>query len=280
MAYVTKDIRGSYPGFSNFFKRRLLRVVPNYWVYLTLCVAVLLARPDWFYTASFEVRGAVLSYLLIPYRPAGELAPLLHVGWTLWYEMYFYVLVALGLALSGRRFIIALGALFACSVAFGGYLSRYGAVFDVISNPILFEFYAGFVLGSLYLSKTRLPGIFAPACLVASLGLYALWLAGTIPFSIGIPSVLIVAGLSFTERRRKVKFPAMLVRLGDSSYSLYLSHMFSLAAAAKIFGLVGLIPFLPPDLCIIALAAVSVAAGHILYLAIEKPLLRVLNKRL
>jgi hypothetical protein len=57
------------------------------------------------------------SYLFIPTRPDGWAIPLLAVGWTLNYEMFFYALFGLLIALPRRTVVMVIAALFCALIA-------------------------------------------------------------------------------------------------------------------------------------------------------------------
>ena len=73
--------------------RRLKRIYPIYWVVSLLVLAVFLVRPEFVNSHSAHPPDVLASFLLLP--QAG--LPLLAVGWTLTYEMYFYILFGLAL---------------------------------------------------------------------------------------------------------------------------------------------------------------------------------------
>ena len=109
MAYVTRRHRGTFDYAPIFLKKRVIRIIPIYWIWTSLFVIILLFAPHLFRNSVFELRGTIFSYLMLPYTPEGSYnAPVLPVGWTLWFEMYFYVLVACGLILKERTFFALL----------------------------------------------------------------------------------------------------------------------------------------------------------------------------
>lgn len=112
-------------GPQTFLARRICRIVPLYWIVTLVYVAKLAVvgeMPD--------VSGVLQSLFFIPYngtRP--DMHPIFGVGWTLNYEMEFYVLFALSLFFSTQRglalLFAALGSLAVCgTIIAGGYLPR------------------------------------------------------------------------------------------------------------------------------------------------------------
>ncbi|MFD2739614.1 acyltransferase family protein [Sulfitobacter aestuarii] len=93
-----------------FLARRLWRVAPLYYLFTTLMLLTLLLLPGAAKDSSLDLAGALHSYAFLPHaRPDGRIAPLLSLGWTLNYEVFFYVLCALCLAMPAARSWIATG---------------------------------------------------------------------------------------------------------------------------------------------------------------------------
>jgi len=97
---------------SSFFRNRLIRIVPLYWFATTLVLMVALIAPQVLNTTVLRPWHAIASYLFIPARhpTTGLFWPLLIPGWSLNYEMLFYAIFAIAIALSGhpraRRFLL------------------------------------------------------------------------------------------------------------------------------------------------------------------------------
>ena len=92
MLYSSERLFGRPWASAQFFKRRLVRIVPLYWLATT--ALVLLVAP-------FAGTKAVIASLLFWPYPAGG-APLLNVGWTLNIEMFFYLVFAAALLAKSR----------------------------------------------------------------------------------------------------------------------------------------------------------------------------------
>ncbi len=95
-----------------FFLRRLARVAPIYWLLTTLMLAGSLIAPSLLNVPTGGLGHIVASYLFIPdARGAGEMRPVLALGWTLNYEMFFYALFSLALLAPARWGFAGLSAL-------------------------------------------------------------------------------------------------------------------------------------------------------------------------
>ena len=80
-----------------FIRDRLIRIAPLYWLLTTLLVVGVLVRSKLFPNLKIDLPFVVGSYLFVPMRPPGSTGadpiwPVLVQGWTLNYEMFFYVL--------------------------------------------------------------------------------------------------------------------------------------------------------------------------------------------
>jgi exopolysaccharide production protein ExoZ len=261
-----------------FFRNRLIRIVPLYWFATTLLLLVAVVAPQVLNTTVLRPWHAVASYLFIPVRhpTKGIFWPLLIPGWSLNYEMMFYAIFAIAIALGGQarivRFLLIAGLL-------GGILVFAGLTqgeFDIMSfyaNPILLEFLAGVGL-AIWWRTSRVRRSWLWLAIVA-LGFVCLWAGaarggGFLLTALG--STIIVAGAIF--------LPPLphnpLSTLGDASYSLYLTHVMSLSAVALIWHHL----FLGLDwrLFIFTGLAASIVGALITYRAFEVPVTAALKR--
>lgn len=251
-----------------FLGRRALRVVPLYYLFTTLMVVTLLLVPGGAKDTALDPGQIVTSYLFLPFeRHDGRIAPVLSLGWTLNYEIFFYVLMALCLWL--RRPFLGLAALLT-GLASLSLVPGKPVALTFWSNPLILEFLFGIALAMLWQRGLRRHS--APlALLVLAAGMILLVLldqTGLPRFlAAGIPAVLIVAaGTLFAPA---IDLP--MQSLGDASFALYLSHRFTLRVLT-----LGLLPHIQADM---AWAYVGLACAACLGVAvlvhhrIERPLL-------
>jgi exopolysaccharide production protein ExoZ len=278
MVYTHFNDFGEVGSSSAFIWRRLIRVVPLYWIATTATIVLLLVIPSAFSTQRLAWDNVVPSYLLLLSRePDGSLNTILPTGWTLCYEMYFYALFALLLFLSRRMFLIVAGFVFAVG------LTTYAAKFDipawatVATNPLLLEFYLGTLIAFLFIQGYWLPPLLAIVGGAASIATVFLlgdpvpsdWMMRVLYW--GLPAAIILSALVSLERAG-LRVPRLLTALGESSYSLYLFHIFLVVAFAKMWSYTHLTETLP----VYALGVVSfvgaLGISHMIYLLVEKPL--------
>jgi len=209
---------------SAFLLKRIVRIYPIYFIYCALYVYFyhnFLGAP---LLSLWEFIG---SLLLLP----GYSAMIIGPGWTLAYEIYFYLCFSIAMIVGLEKGIRALTVFFTASIALRFFIDISPQAINVFTNSLLIEFLFGAWIGYAVVSDVRVGNL--PARLMVALGI-AGFLAGIIfgftrlPSLLmwGVPSALLVAGLVFSERNGHI---SRLIRkcsfLGDSSYSLYLIHV-------------------------------------------------------
>ena len=285
MIFVTQGKYSHRGSVRYFIVKRLIRVVPIYWFYTSVMVALLLLLPSLFREAGFDRTHVILSYLFIPaINSIGVNSPVIFTGWSLSYELYFYFMFAFGLLYSRKLFVFLLSIWLCLSASVSIFFSGLGPILQMLTEPILLEFVFGCIIGVIYFEKKTFP-VYLSGGLIA-IGLLGFFLTiifgnfGLHRFIIwGIPSFCLVTGLVFWEKTAKIKYPPGLVALGDSSYSLYLVHVFTLPLFGKIWSYLGAEKSLSADLFVISAVIGSVAVGHVCYLILEKPLVKLLSNK-
>jgi peptidoglycan/LPS O-acetylase OafA/YrhL len=215
-----------------FLWRRFGRIVPLYWTAITVRLVQLKLRPSASLNCALTPWRIAASYLFIPARNGrGDMFPVVEPGWTLNYEVFFYLLFAAALALN----VSPLAFLTPCLTA----LALVGMVrpaagwpdFTSVASPLVLEFLYGVVLAHLA-TRRKLPGNALGALLLGG-GFLALMLVpeGHAPWGFvlwGLPAAAIVTGAVALEDELGGRLPKWLLEAGDASYALYLSHTFIL----------------------------------------------------
>lgn len=279
-------VRRVHPA-GTFLLRRIERIVPLYWLATTFKVVTLLAVPALAVNALGTPWHIVASYLFLPtLNPAGEPFPVLLVGWTLNLEMLFYLLFAAALMLHLRPLRVLAPVLLALAmvpVILSAVPHGVVPVVMTLANPILIEFAFGMLLFRAWNEGLRLPQASAWLVLAGGFLVIALvpWAALSLlrPIVWGLPALAIVAaGLSLESMAASAAMRGML-RVGDASYSIYLSHTFVLPVAAflllrmHIQGIAGLVP----GIVLGTLMSVSVGLG--VYRWVELPIIKYFRRR-
>lgn len=275
MVISSQRMFGAPQGPSDFITRRLIRIVPIYWFYTTLAIVALLIVPSSIETMRWDPLNAVSSYLFLPaYRWDGKIAPLLSLGWTLNYEMFFYLMFAGTLWLRPRAATLVLLGLLTVLATLGALVDFGPAPLVFWTRSIILEFGFGVVLGWLWLRTGRRQSawllVFALAAAVAThMGFSALGAPRVLMR--GVPAALIVAGFvwGFSDAIA-AKMKPIADWLGESSYSLYLSHPFSVGLSVMLWPLArGQFDWL----MVAAATTAGLAGGIVSHRAIERPLL-------
>jgi exopolysaccharide production protein ExoZ len=120
MVHASRHMFGTPTSIMPFLRRRLARIAPIYWLttllFLMLSYSGLSPATRPFPTAD-EIAA---TFLFIPYaRPDGYIQPVYGLGWTLNYEMFFYLLFALLLPWPREKAVPALVVVLMILVAAG-----------------------------------------------------------------------------------------------------------------------------------------------------------------
>lgn len=275
----------------SYILKRIIRVYPIYWLVTLVALPIYLAG----YGVATKRSAAVIakSFLLIPQNPG--VFPVVNVGWTLSYEMFFYVMFLLLIVLP-RPFAVGLWALWLIPTTIVTAL----IIGDVWQPPVnlLFtflldgrnlEFLLGIAVGWAVSRFTiRRPGLLVLAGSVVFLGVgvwitQSRWLLDNVtghPLVLfGLPAALVVLGMAAADMRSDRRPPEAAVRLGDASYVLYLVHFGLITGAYFAFrgvGLAGSKAFEP----YVVLVAIGVCvAAYLTFRIVERPMLERLRAR-
>jgi exopolysaccharide production protein ExoZ len=283
MSVSRMPVAGGFAATRLFLRRRVIRVVPLYW----LATGAAIVQTS-VHGAAPSLAETARSVAFIPYKSDPVLIP----GWTLNYEMFFYVGVAVVLLLSVRSRYVALLAAFGALMLLrqAGVLApgRLDVVYQW-ADPLLVFFLAGVTL-ALARDRVRarlpftlsLPGVLlvvlavvAGYAVAARAGLHhaeSVWMV--LPIATVCVAVCVLPHIPARTHRR---LRTGLVRAGDGSYSTYLTHTLVLGAGGHLLATVHLaghdIPFALGQVVVCTIAGVTLSA------AVERPLTRRLNAR-
>jgi exopolysaccharide production protein ExoZ len=273
---------GDPRGVMAFVLKRLIRIFPVYWI---ATAAFYVLSP---HRATYTAADVLCSVLLIPHEigSSGDMHPLIGQGWTLQYEMLFYLIFTLGLLLTRRTGILLILVALIGVVAAGEAvmpLSDSAEPMTLVqywTRPILllFPVCIGFAL-----LEARLPRSLAvPRPFILMLGVLGLWFAYSLIFplaakeQIQFPVVAAIWALgavwvfvSIFGRSRGGWTEWLAERFGDASYSVYLFHTFILSALLRLK-----VQNHSPVLFVAAALVGSNVFGLAMYRLVETPILR------
>jgi len=271
----------------SFLLKRLIRIVPMYY----LCSFVFFVAGG----GAQPMGELITSLLFCP--PAGQHRPpflgyaTLYVGWTLNYEMWFYLVFALSLFCRKNRYpallILLIVPILAVQTATGHYgLNPAKAATSpipylaLISNPLLLEFPAGILLGFIYKTSFQLPAAPAKGLLSVAIGFFLYRYIGNHfhghgLLRAGLPAFILFLSLIIYEKSRPIKLPPLLAKLADASYSLYLIHPILVKQIAP-----QLKPVMSDMTLFILYLVASLFLAFIVHTMIEAPITEKLRRKL
>jgi exopolysaccharide production protein ExoZ len=272
-----------------FWRRRIIRILPLYWIFLALLIIGALGFPRLFHTTVITPDNVVKSFLFIPHFhmvQTGLIAPILIPGWSLNYEMYFYFLFGLAMLIESRAIRAAvLGGSLSGLVVLGYLYQPTDALVSTYTSSELLGFLDGVILAIIYRSGWLRNPMFGSVLVAAGL----LLAFGAPPIShltqfddfFAVSAALIVAGSLALEAPAQIAPSRTLLAVGNASYSIYLSHLFWLRLAELIWqrsSLFGLNRALDALYIVFALT-ISIAGGIAVHHFVELPILRLGTRR-
>lgn len=276
---ASKDARSAL----RFFLRRLVRIFPLY-IVATLAWVALTGAEDLDFISVFK------SLILFPEWND----PLLYVGWSLRFEILFYAFAAISILFKFSNFVLMLFVLL--GVLLGTLLN------SVVGGSIVIEFCFGvllFLFREIWLSlRSRTSRTFRVCLLLTAIAVFMLaslgrdfgetnhfrqmifYSSGLIDLQIqclrflawGIPAAFVVFACLLNEEL----FSRSLARIGDFTYSIYLSQLLALTLVKPLrpysFG---------SDSLFLLMILVSLAGlTSLFYFLIDRPVLRYLRRNL
>jgi exopolysaccharide production protein ExoZ len=277
MVKVTQGKFASIKNTVEFLYDRIFRIFPLYWVLTSLILVLLAIKPQLFHSMGHP--SLISSFLLFPQLNQN---PFLGQAWTLVFEMYFYYVFAFFMILLESRVSYALCS-WAVLLAALNLLARgesQSALINLVASPLSLEFILGcFVAKIIYSGFERYAaaaGLVSATCILT--GAFAVV---THPdehvspwerfFVFGIPFALLTYALVVLEQQGRLKPPGWLAKIGDFSYSLYLTHMIPIGALSRILPRQSFFFRVVNPLIMLS---VTVVAGAACYYLLEKPLMR------
>ncbi|WP_037499652.1 acyltransferase family protein [Sphingomonas jaspsi] len=251
---------------TSFLRSRLTRIYPFWWaILLPKMVYQIVVNGKW------DAARAFTSITLWPVM--GDFTvPYLFVGWTLCFEMLFYVCASLVLVDRRAAPVLTL----AYVVALAGALAVGTPLLAFVGNPIILEFLMGVLIARLPGARPAIGGgavmggiaaivLFTTPQLSHPYGVFdvsqplraVLW---------GVPAAVLVWGALQLEPLFKGRAASALAYGGDASYSIYLVHMLVIAPLAA---------FIPWTL----LAVLAIGVGLLVHRHLEKPLLSLVRSK-
>lgn len=221
---------------SQFWRKRIKKIVPLYWLVTLFTSFAVYAVPQLFNSYEVSLEYIFKSLFFIPYEHGGIRQPVLGLGWTLNYEMLFYLIfwAAMKINYEKRGMIASIICIIMILVGIGVELPM---PFAYWFSPFLLEFCYG--IGIYYIWKKcnkvfqvhfkgSVAGQTMCICFLIAAGYLCMELSGTNSvhraFDTGIIGMVIVLLVVIMEG--KVYIPKILLSVAAWSYLIYLTHIY------------------------------------------------------
>jgi exopolysaccharide production protein ExoZ len=257
----------------HYFSRRFTRIYPTYWAVLFPTIIGRLLHFGSTAVVAPSIGLILCSIFLVP----NVEQPVLGVGWTLVYEIFFYCMFGLAM-IAGKRAATIIALVWAGLIVFYSIAASPSFPTSFFLSPVDLEFLLGVAIASL-LRGVRIPYSRAVA-IFGAVFFIALMLIRperfthdqiVIRLGFGFGAALFVMGTVEAERTHGQRVPGWLALLGAASYSIYLVH--SLIEPGVMIAIWPLLKRTPPLVITILLTCAGTAAGIIFHKLVEKPLL-------
>ena len=266
ITYVTKS------NIDKFLLKRIIRIVPLYWLMTIFISIIALILPSILNSTTFKFTFLLKSLFFIPFDKNGYVEPLLALGWTLNYEIFFYVIFWISALITHRfRSYLAFFILILLS-CIGQLIDFNSVILNFYSSTILLEFGFGMMLAEFFMNRNYTSKIKKITYLLLLPILIFLFLSpgkelGELRFATwGLGSALLfyLVVLYFNN----LYLGGFLNWIGKISYSLYLTHIFVILGVNRLLFDLSYFSF---NSVIIALAslALSMVVAYISWFIIE-----------
>lgn len=277
IAHASVPIFGHADAVLPFLWRRVIRVVPLYWI--ASAAFALLSAPygEPARELRLEAWDTLRAMLFIP-GADGSTSPL-PTGWTLFNEMGFYLCFALALPFPRRPALLVLGSALA-GLGVAGFTGLLPERISCVANLQVLEFVAGLALAEARLAGWRVPrrpGLLVACATLAYVVARAPHMDGWTAWRglvWGVPATLIVGSLALAADGPRSAARDALERLGDASYAIYLAHFPLFWAIGLAFGWWARSGPHEAQAYVVALVAVGLPACLAVHRAVEVPITR------
>jgi exopolysaccharide production protein ExoZ len=278
--FIVCHVAAADPG--RFMVKRFIRVVPLYWLCTIALFALALIAPQLMGATRADWSELGRSLAFVPFvKSNGNVHPVLYLGWTLNYEMLFYLLFALSLLLAPQRPQWVAVPLLLTLFGIGQLVSFDSVPLRFWTEAIVIEFVFGIIAYGIWRRGllAHLPPVVA--VFLAFSGLAAMMMldpdAASRPWQWGLPALLVFLATLSLEGRWRV--PALWLLTGNASYSLYLTQAYVLQAIQK--AVMPLDAFTPAKVTLMVLAALACCAvAVVIFKLVERPSNLWLRRRL
>lgn len=205
-----------------FYKRRIIRVVPLYYL-LTFAWMILGGSFLVYFQGEYFAR-LIHSILFLPQKTP----PVLYLGWSLNYEIFFYLIFGLSLLFKEKRYLFII-FFFIITYILGLLFKPANTYLQMVTSILNLNFVAGILL-ALFMTKVSIQRKSAKLISLIAIPLFITIYFGILKIEneliLLLTTTLLVSSFLLFDYTFHFKGNKVLIFLGDISYSLYLSHPF------------------------------------------------------
>ncbi len=222
-----------------FFRKRVARIVPFYYLMTLGTYFLVVLFPGMFEATSAKWSSLIKSLLFAPYYTGEVIQPLVKIGWTINYEVFFYLLFGIAFHISHKYRGLLCSIILIALVGLGTILPQSGAATKFYSDPVILEFVLGIL--SYYIARWfyqycrtfKLSKVLGYVSIPVAIYLFVWMYQSRYAFdprgfgrfeNWGWRSLVLV--LLFFVMGLYVYIPKTLVMLGNISFSIYLIHYY------------------------------------------------------
>lgn len=258
----------------DFILKRIVRIVPMYWIVTLLTVCLVLIAPHQMRSTVVDVPSMVKSLLFIPHFSLGHpgsVWPIVVPGWTLSYEMFFYAVFAVVIPAARLTRATFVSMVFAALAISGFVFHPANPVALTFTSTLLLEFVMG-VWIAVACRQNVLPSRML-AWILLVVAVLMLYTKGAESRGIdkGVPAAAIVLGSLVVLRHFRSR---LLGLIGDASYSIYLMQFFSFGMTRALWETLGITSSAPLSAASYVVFSItgSVVTGVATYWFVERPM--------
>ena len=206
---------------NNFLLKRIVRIGPLYWIATLIVFGIAIFLPELLNNTTNNYSHLFKSLLFIPFDKNGVgHEPLLAVGWTLNFEMYFYLLFYLSLIISKKYKDVIISFLIGLNILILSNFSFFIA--NTFSNLIFIEFLIGILIYNFIYEKKNLNNLIIITIISLVIILKDENIGRLLYY--GLPCSALV--FLFSKYFQNLNYSKNIINLGGMSYALYLSHVY------------------------------------------------------
>lgn len=285
MVYVHRSAIGQKNQLKSFLVKRAVRIYPIYWIITLIVLCFFLVIPGFANNNDLNFGRILVSLLLLPQNDK----PILDVGWTLVYEIYFYFLFSIAIWLKPKQSAPILSAWLFVTVLHFLKIVQFGPdafLLNQVFGNMNLEFVLGCLAGYITIKYgNKLSNYRWILFGIANLG----WVVLTVLLAAKVVEVdrittyailaaLLIVASTAIDLKESPRIPYFFILMGDASYSIFLIHSPLISAATKVLQKGNLARYFDSFFAPALLAVMAVVAGCLFYAFVEKPLTVYLRK--